>query len=101
MKRQEMAVDPFAIISKKDRKLLTRRSDLMGLTYLLGHFSAIGCTGFVVYLTSGTILMLPAMMVHGVVLACLFAPMHECSHGTAFRTRRLNEAAYYLVSLVY
>lgn len=101
MKRQEMAVDPFAIISKKDRKLLTRRSDLMGLTYLLGHFSVIGCTGFVVYLTSGTILMLPAMMVHGVVLACLFAPMHECSHGTAFRTRRLNEAAYYLVSLVY
>ncbi len=58
MKRQEMAVDPFAIISKKDRKLLTRRSDLMGLTYLLGHFSAIGCTGFMVYLTSGTILML-------------------------------------------
>ena len=27
--------------------------------------------------------------------------MHECSHGTAFRTRWLNEAAYWLVSLVY
>ena len=41
------------------------------------------------------------MFVHGIVLACLFAPMHECSHGTAFRTRWLNEFAYRLVSLVY
>jgi len=43
----------------------------------------------------------PAMFVHGIALACLFAPMHECSHGTAFRTRRLNELAYWIVSLVY
>ena len=41
------------------------------------------------------------MLVHGILLACLFAPMHECSHGTAFRTRRLNEAVYWFVSLVY
>lgn len=94
MKRQEMAVDPFLIVSKKDRKQLTRRSDLMGLTYLVGHYSAIGCGGVLVYLTYGTLLMVPAMFVHGIVLACLFAPMHECSHGTAFRSRRLNEFAY-------
>jgi fatty acid desaturase len=27
--------------------------------------------------------------------------MHECSHGTAFRTRWLNETVYWLVSLIY
>jgi fatty acid desaturase len=101
MKRQEMAVDPFQFVDKKTRKHLTRRSDLVGLSYLVGHFAAIGGGGVLVYLSYGTLLMLPAMLVHGIVLACLFAPMHECSHGTAFRTRRLNEFAYYLVSLVY
>lgn len=101
MKRQEMTVDPFAIVSKADRKQLTRRSDWIGLRYLVGHYAAIGCGGVLVYLTYGTLLMVPAMFAHGVVLACLFAPMHECSHGTAFRTRRLNEAAYWLVSLTY
>ena len=101
MKRQEMTVDPFAIVSKKIRKQLTRRSDWIGLGYLIGHYSAIGAGGALVYLTYGTILMVPAMLAHGLVLACLFAPMHECSHGTAFRTRWLNEAVYWLVSLTY
>jgi fatty acid desaturase len=101
MKRREMTVDPFAIVSKKDRKQLTRRSDWVGLKYLVGHYSAIGGTGALVFLTSGTVLLLPAMLAHGIVLACLFAPMHECSHGTAFRTRWLNEAVYWLVSLTY
>ena len=101
MKRQEMVFDPFQLINKKDRKQLTRRNDRIGLTYLCGHFAAIGVSGTGIYLTSGTLFMLPMMLVHGILLACLFAPMHECSHGTAFRTRRLNEAVYWFVSLVY
>lgn len=101
MLRREMEFDPFQLIDKKQRKVLTRRSDLIGLTYLTGHFAAICLGGYIVYLTYGTWFMLPAMVMHGIVLACLFAPMHECSHGTAFRTRWLNEAAYWLVSLVY
>jgi fatty acid desaturase len=101
MKRQAMTVDPFAIVNKKNRKQLTRRNDWIGLTYLIGHCMTIGCTGMLVYFTYGTVLMAPAMLAHGLVLACLFAPMHECSHGTAFRTRWLNEAAYWLVSLTY
>ncbi len=101
MKRQEMEFDPFQLIDKKSRKQLSRRSDAIGLAYLCGHFSAIGGTGVLVYLAYGTLLMLPAMLAHGIVLACLFAPMHECSHGTAFRSRWLNEFAYRLVSVVY
>lgn len=101
MKRQEMVFDPFQLIDKKERKRLTRRSDAIGLTYLVGHFLAIGAGALAIYLTYGTFWMVLAMWAHGTVLACLFAPMHECSHGTAFRTRWLNEAAYWLVSLVY
>ena len=101
MKRQEMAFDPFQLLGKRERKRLTRRDDGMGLLYLGGHCTAIGLGGVAVYFSLGTYLLLPVMWAHGIVLACLFAPMHECSHGTAFRTRWLNEAAYWLVSLVY
>ncbi len=87
MKRQEMVFDPFQLIDKKDRKALTRRNDRSGLGYLCGHFAAIGVSGTGIYLVSGTLFMVPMMLVHGILLACLFAPMHECSHGTAFRTR--------------
>ena len=101
MLRWDMAFDPYQLIDKKTRKALTRRNDRIGLMHLGGHFAAIGVGGYAVFLTYGTIFMLPAMWLHGIVLACLFAPMHECSHGTAFRTRWLNEASYWLVSLVY
>jgi len=101
MKRQEMVFDPFQLLDKRDRKQLTRRNDRIGLSYLCGHFAAIGVSGTGIYLTAGALFMLPMMFVHGILLACLFAPMHECSHGTAFRTRRLNEAVYWFVSLVY
>ena len=101
MKRAEMAFDPFQLVDKKDRKRFTRRNDRMGLIYLGGHFAAMGVTGYLIYLSLGTVLVLPAMIVHGIVLACLFAPMHECSHGTAFRTRWLNEVVYWLVSIIY
>ena len=63
MKRQEMAVDPFQFIDKKTRKQLTRRSDWIGLSYLCRHFATIGGTGFLVYLTYGTFLIVPAMFV--------------------------------------
>lgn len=101
MKRQEMAFDPFQLLEKRERKRLTRRNDAVGLVYLTGHFAAIALGGVAVYFSLGTLMLLPVMWAHGIVLACLFAPMHECSHGAAFRTRWLNEAVYAVVSLVY
>jgi fatty acid desaturase len=99
--RRAMEFDPFQLIDKKERKALTRRSDWIGLSYLATHLMAIGVGGYLIYLTYGTWFMLVAMWMQGIVLACLFAPMHECSHGTAFRSRWLNECAYWLVSLIY
>ena len=101
MKSQELSWNVNDFISKDERKKLTRRNNTVGLMYLSGHLSAIVLSGVVVYITSGTYFIVPAIMVHGMFLACLFAPMHECSHGTAFRSRWLNEAIYWLVSLIY
>lgn len=89
------------VLSRADLKQFVRRNDSSGILYLAGHFSLLGLTGYGVYLAGGTAWLVPAMFVHGVVIAFLFAPMHETSHGTAFRTRWLNEAAFRLISFIY
>lgn len=73
-------------------KDLTRRSDLKGLTQLLGHGAALGASGLLIAETAGSLWVAPALLVHGVILSFLFAPLHETIHRTAFRSRRLNDA---------
>jgi len=89
-------VDPWATpapvpLPRRQLKELRQRRDAPGLFYLIGHLACVLATGVLAYLTLGEpLLLVPAMFVHGVVLVFLFAPMHECSHGTAFRRRWLN-----------
>ncbi len=89
------------VVDRKTVKRLSKRSDRDGLIRLAGHLSLLGLSGGLVYLSLGTWFLLPALLLHGGVMAFLFAPLHECSHGTAFKSRRLNEAVYWLVALIY
>ncbi len=89
------------IIDRKEQRAYMARTDRHGLMFLAGHAAALGVTGWLIYVTQGGWWIMPAMLAHGFVMAFLFAPVHECSHGTPFRTRRLNEAVFWLVSLVY
>src|SRR3954471_3717232 len=71
---------------------LNRRSDLRGALQLGAHGICIGATGMLVWLAEPLwYLLLPAMLLHGVTIVTLFAPMHECVHRTAFASRRVNE----------
>jgi len=80
---------------------LSARSDRKGLAQLAGHLGALLLTGTLVIAARGNpLVLLPAMMLHGVVLVFLFAPLHEAIHGTAFRTRRLNDAVAWLGGVV-
>ena len=92
---------PTDLLSREQLDALSERSDLVGLTYLGGHFAAIGCTGWLLWLTTPGWWMWPALLLHGVVISYLFSPVHECSHYTAFRTRWLNEAAFWLFCTIY
>jgi fatty acid desaturase len=71
---------------------LTSRSDLKGLVQLACHLGALLTTGALVWSARGTPWLAPAMLLHGIVLVFLFAPLHEAAHWTAFRSRRLNDA---------
>lgn len=71
-------------------KELRRRTDREGLVYFAGHLAAQLATGAGIFFAQGTALIIPAVLLHGFVLSLWFAPMHECTHNTAFRTRWLN-----------
>jgi fatty acid desaturase len=98
-------VDPWASppkppLPRKELKALLRRRDAPALRYVVGHLALIGATGALVALTWLTWWMPLAMFVHGITLVFLFAPMHECTHGTAFKTRWMNSTFATLCGLV-
>jgi fatty acid desaturase len=71
---------------------LATRSDREGVLQLGGHAAALLATGGLVWLAVGSVWVVPAMLLHGIVLVFLFAPLHETVHKTAFRSHRLNDA---------
>ena len=87
-------------IDKTELKTLWVRSDAKGLLRFSGHLAALAATGALIALGRGTPWLVPALVLHGVVLVFLFAPLHETIHYTAFRGRRLNQAVAWLCGAV-
>jgi fatty acid desaturase len=72
---------------------LSQRSDTRGLLRFVAHLACLAVTGALVWAAqSSWLLLIPAMTLHGFAIVTMFAPMHECIHRTAFKTRQLNEA---------
>jgi fatty acid desaturase len=69
---------------------LLQRSDVRGLRQLAAHTLLLGLTGTAIFLTRGTLWLVPAVFLQGIVLVCLFCPLHETTHRTAFASRTLN-----------
>lgn len=82
------------IISRRDLLPYTRRSDIPGIVHIVTLSAAMGVTGLLVYLSLETLWFWPALFLHGVVINHHFAPLHETCHGTAFRSRWLNELVH-------
>jgi hypothetical protein len=85
----------YATARAEERKALVRltaRSDRQGLVQLVCHVGALLATAALVWSAWSTPRLLPAMLLHGIILVFLFAPLHESVHCTAFRSRRLNDA---------
>ena len=72
-------------------RALARRSDARGLAQLGLHLACLLATGAAVWASRGHLWLLPALVLHGIVLSFLFCAEHECIHHTAFATRRLND----------
>jgi fatty acid desaturase len=108
--RQEVAEDEMTdqhrtaaniqeLVPQAKLRTLRERNDVQGLLFLGGHGLTLLITGWLLALSLDGSWMLPAMFVHGVVIVHLFAPFHESTHGTAFRTRWLNRSVAWFTGL--
>ena len=85
MSRNEPFKLPPEVISQ-----LTRRSDAKGLLQLGAHLSMLLLAGAGIMLSRDSLLLLATLPIYGALLIFLFAPLHECIHFTAFKTRWVN-----------
>lgn len=105
MKADFMPTNAVSSGIELDRKLikkLSRRSDKPGLIYLCKWFASVLFSGCLIYLSSNSPWIWLAMFFHGVILSVPgYSLSHETAHGTAFKTRWLNEAVNWVSSLIY
>ncbi len=84
-----------------DLRLFGQRSDVRGAAQFGVHVGCVAATGTVVWLALPYwLLLLPAMLLHGVTLVTMFAPMHECTHRTAFASPAANAAVGWIAGLL-
>jgi len=96
----EDSFDSSQAIDKQRLKALSRRSDARGLVQLASHLLALTGSGTLVVLAGWNPWLLPAMVLHGLLLIFLFAPLHETIHRTAFASRWLNDLVAWPCGLV-
>ena len=80
------------IVPPEVLKQLARRSNFKGLVQLSLHLCLIMITATAISLAYNGVWLIPALILHGIVLISVFAPLHETIHFTAFKSRWLNNA---------
>ena len=102
----EVAEDPFdrwyaPSIDRKKLRGLMKRNDVHGLAFFLAWLGLVCCSGYLVFISESAWALVPAMAVHGAILSFSYAASHECAHGTAFKTRWLNELVFWITSVIF
>ena len=91
---------PNRLITSAQLRLLNQRSDIKGTIQLVSHLAMIAVAAKSVVYCSQSMWLLPAVLALAIAQIALFAPMHECSHQTAFRSLWLNKAVCWATGLV-
>jgi len=82
-------------VHRSTLKELMKRKDGPAIRDTLAWFGLLGLTGTFGWLAWGTWLAVPCFLCYGVLYGSASdSRWHECGHGTAFRTRWMNEAVY-------
>jgi fatty acid desaturase len=96
----EQSFEYRPLVDRDILRTLQKRQDLRSLIHLtlqLGTFAL--SIGLVVYVSSFPQAAFLAAALLGAVWTTLFAPFHECTHQTAFRTRTLNTIGAWLTGI--
>jgi fatty acid desaturase len=87
-------------IDRKTLKTLMQRSDGPALWNLGLWLATLGGSAWLVVMTWATWWVIPALVLYGTIWSSSDARWHEYGHGTAFRTRWLNEFWYQVSSFM-
>jgi fatty acid desaturase len=87
------------LIPAEALRALYAKSDRQGAVRTLAHLALLAAGAGLVHAGRGRWWLPAALLAQGLVLVSLFAAMHECVHGSAFRTRALNEVVGRLAGL--
>jgi fatty acid desaturase len=92
------------LLSPQELGVLNEKSDLKGFLQLAAHLSVMATSGYVwamnlPHLADRPYIALPALVIYGFSFAIMFAPLHECSHRTAFANNQINDAVAWLAGL--
>ena len=90
----------LALVAKEQLPALIERNDRVGLYFFLAHSLLTGVTGTLLWFSLNSFWIIPAMILHGIVLVHWFAPLHECIHGSAFRSNGLNDLVGWIGGLI-
>jgi len=90
------------LLDRDTLRNLQQRSDIPSLVHLVLHLASFATSAaFVVLFSSLPALAFPACVMLGAIWATLFAPFHECTHQTAFRSSCLNAIGAWLTGFLY
>ena len=85
------------LLDRETLRTLQERKNLLSVVHLALQLSAfVAAIALVVYASPSFAIALPASILLGAIWTSLFAPFHECTHQTAFRSRRLNAIGAWL-----
>ncbi len=89
-------------IPNETLKALNVRSTLKGSIQFIAHLLVLVISGYVWGANVGHnwAISLPALAIYGFGLATMFAPLHECSHRTAFANNTLNDAVGWIAGVL-
>jgi len=87
-------------IPRTQLKELMRRSDGPALQNFSIWIALLLLSGYVAFRSYGTWWAIPAFLLYGTIYSSSDARWHECQHGTAFKTRWLNELFYEISSFM-
>ena len=79
------------MIAPDKLKALSVKSDARASARVGGYLGALVLSGRALYFAWGSWYVVPAFVVHGVLINFLYAGQHEFSHSTVFKTKKLNE----------
>ncbi len=104
---EDRADDPFDVwfsptIDQNVIRSLMKRNNIMALSSLAIWLALCVITGYLVVLSRTSLWALfPAMTIYGGILSFAYAASHECAHGTAFKSRWLNEIVFWFTSFLF